>query len=566
MVYVHLKNFLARISLTTGIAIFTTILVFIPVTIIALNFMGYIPGSRSCQLTLVNGVSPCYLGYITWLVLSVAVTLITGILALADVKTQTSFLAPIIGGTFLITALYDLYSLLTEIGLKQPVAEDYFYMRWFISRSLLTFLMITSVAYHTIRQHQTATKSAVSQLLSLYVVTLGLVVSFSPVFDTITFISGTGSIISSPYELAILVLQGLIAILLWNHRTREKTNTFEKTVLLSFIPAMLAQVSMSLHKVPFDIYFNSACYLRLVSFVLPFIGLCMKHINASLKRKKIIRRLHQEISARTLAQRSLEDREKQLALTQLHLKQKIEALNESNVNLEKFAYTASHDLQEPLRKIRAFGDLLRKNYTPNLDNKGVDYIDRMNNAASRMQAMIDSLLSFSQSKSIKTEFVSVSLKSIIEDVLADLEYLIQKKKAVIHFEANVKLPAIPSQLHHLILNLLSNALKFQVDDNTPKINIRAFFSSEDHPLPEINTLESDSPYCILKISDNGIGFDNEDAGRIFDLFYRLHSRTEYEGSGIGLSIVKKIADNHKAVIEAEGIVGKGATFTVYLPI
>lgn len=256
-------------------------------------------------------------------------------------------------------------------------------------------------------------------------------------------------------------------------------------------------------------------------------------------------------------------------VTELHeaerqLQEKINELNMSNRELEQFAYVASHDLQEPLRKIRAFGERLSTKYAPQLDQEGQDYISRMQNAAERMQALIDDLLAFSRATRDTTSFSPIQLGNLINKVVSELDFSIEASAAQINIEVDVEVEGISSQLAQVFQNLLSNALKFVKPDVPPQIAISSVIVpgsslSFPHVVP-------DQTYAVVTIKDNGIGFDEEYAEKIFDMFQRLHSRNEYKGTGIGLAIVKKIVEHHNGSISASSQLGQGATFNVILPI
>ena len=247
------------------------------------------------------------------------------------------------------------------------------------------------------------------------------------------------------------------------------------------------------------------------------------------------------------------------------LKYKIEELNRSNQDLEQFAYIASHDLQEPLRKIMAFGDRLNTKYGEELGPDGQFYLSRMLDAASRMKILMENLLSYSR-VSTKTEpYELVDLGLTIESILSDLEMKIQDVDAQITMMPMPILNALPTQMQQLFQNLISNALKFIKPNVRPVISIEAYESS----LEEISLLGipfKNSKYYKIIISDNGIGFDAEYAEKIFLIFQRLHGRSEFEGTGLGLAICKKIIDNHHGCIIAKSELNEGAVFTVYLPV
>ena len=246
------------------------------------------------------------------------------------------------------------------------------------------------------------------------------------------------------------------------------------------------------------------------------------------------------------------------------LKYKIEELNRSNQDLEQFAYIASHDLQEPLRKIMAFGDRLNTKYGEQLGSDGQFYLSRMLDAASRMKILMENLLSYSR-VSTKTEpFELVDLSLTIENILSDLEMKIQDVDAQITMMPMPTLNALPTQMQQLFQNLITNALKFIKPNEKPIISIEAYVAD----LKEISLLGipfKHSKYYKIVVSDNGIGFDTEYAEKIFLIFQRLHGRSEFEGTGLGLAICKKIVDNHHGFIIAKSEKNNGATFTVYLP-
>ena len=246
------------------------------------------------------------------------------------------------------------------------------------------------------------------------------------------------------------------------------------------------------------------------------------------------------------------------------LKHKIEELNRSNQDLEQFAYVASHDLQEPLRKIMAFGDRLSTKHGEQLGADGQFYLSRMLDAANRMKILMENLLSYSR-VSTKTEpFELVDLGSTIESILSDLEMKIQDVDAEISMTPMPILNALPTQMQQLFQNLISNALKFVKPHEKAIISIEAS-EADKKEMSLLGVPFKNSLYYKIVVKDNGIGFDNEYAEKIFLIFQRLHGRSEFEGTGLGLTICKKIVDNHQGFIMAKSELNKGAFFTVYLP-
>lgn len=250
------------------------------------------------------------------------------------------------------------------------------------------------------------------------------------------------------------------------------------------------------------------------------------------------------------------------------LQQANSSLHRSNENLERFAYVASHDLQEPLRKIRSFGELLSLRYGEQLDELGRDMLNRMQSAAQRMDELIRSLLTFSRINTPTFTAAPIALEKLLLDIEADLEVVIQERKAVISFDST--LPTVwgdEAQLRQLFQNLLTNALKFVAPGMEPRIRISSrFVDAMDVPnLPETHS-SSTNQFAEISVADNGIGIDPVNYEKIFGLFTRLHGRTAYEGTGIGLATTKRVAENHGGAVAVESEPEKGTTFRVYLPV
>jgi PAS domain S-box-containing protein len=231
-------------------------------------------------------------------------------------------------------------------------------------------------------------------------------------------------------------------------------------------------------------------------------------------------------------------------------------LARSNSELEQFAFVASHDLQEPLRKIQSFGDRLRSKCEAAIAPEAHQYLDRMQNAAARMRTLIDDLLAFSRVIRSSEPFVPVDLGMIVKEVLSDLEVRIERTHAKIELGTLHTVEADPMQMRQLLLNLIGNALKFQPPNAQPSVKITS---------RTFTTLSGDE-LCELSIEDNGIGFDEKYLEKIFAVFQRLHGRNEYEGTGVGLAVCRRITDRHHGTITARSQLGKGATFIVAMPV
>lgn len=246
------------------------------------------------------------------------------------------------------------------------------------------------------------------------------------------------------------------------------------------------------------------------------------------------------------------------------LNRKAAELARSNAELEQFAYVASHDLQEPLRKIQAFGDRLKAKVDAVGLQDGRDYLDRMQGAAARMSTLISDLLTFSRVISASQPFVPVDLNTVVKGVLSDLEVRIEQTKGRVEVSALPAIEADPMQMRQLLQNLIGNALKFQPPDAQPHIKIDAKILKN----PFAGSPDED-PYaeqCELSVQDNGIGFEEKYSEKIFAVFQRLHGRTEYEGTGVGLAVCRRITDRHGGTIQAHSKPGEGARFVITFPV
>jgi PAS domain S-box-containing protein len=253
--------------------------------------------------------------------------------------------------------------------------------------------------------------------------------------------------------------------------------------------------------------------------------------------------------------------QKQLLNSQVKLEEKVKELNRSNHDLEQFAYIASHDLQEPLRKIRSFSDLLEKNIDDR--DKSLGYLQKIDQASSRMQTLIKDVLNYSRLSRSEGIFGQADLNEILTNVKLDMELLIDDKKAVVKASSLPVISGIPQQLYQLFYNIISNSLKFSRD--TPEIIVthRKLEAADIEASPDLNAR---TQYVRISIRDNGIGFEQKHARQIFTIFKRLNSKDVYAGTGIGLALCKKIVDNHHGLIEAFSEPGKGTEFVVILPV
>jgi light-regulated signal transduction histidine kinase (bacteriophytochrome) len=262
---------------------------------------------------------------------------------------------------------------------------------------------------------------------------------------------------------------------------------------------------------------------------------------------------------------------KELNDIKLNLEQKVEArtteliqankeLETSNAELQQYAFIASHDLQEPLRKIITFSQIVKERFSNGTES--TQYVNRIITSAERMRTLINDLLSYSK-LAVTPAFVNMPLNLVVQDTLTDLELIIKETNANVVVEKLPAMEIIPDQVRQLFQNIISNAIKFSKKNMAPEIKIWSDLTNEKSAKGKP---VADGSYCRIYISDKGIGFNEQYLDKIFTMFQRLHGRAEYEGTGIGLSIVKKIVEKHNGIVTARSKEGEGTTFIIILPL
>jgi light-regulated signal transduction histidine kinase (bacteriophytochrome) len=290
-----------------------------------------------------------------------------------------------------------------------------------------------------------------------------------------------------------------------------------------------------------------------------FIDLYKKNHRLLAQEQKLVainKNLELEIHERKVS----EDKVKEL---NHKLLENIERLESANRDLDRFAFMASHDLQEPLRKMLMFSDRLGHKYKDVLDDEGKMFISRIQHAGERMQALIKDILLFSKTSIEKPVFVETDLNQILGEVLSEMENVIKDKNAIIHAEPLPSLSVNPVLMRPLFHNLISNAVKYAKKELQPLVKIYSEFSAgqNGHDPNEVK-----NKYCRIYVEDNGIGFDQKYSEQIFGMFKRLHLHSEFEGTGIGLALCKKIVEEHNGFITARSKVNEGSIFIISLPV
>jgi PAS domain S-box-containing protein len=247
---------------------------------------------------------------------------------------------------------------------------------------------------------------------------------------------------------------------------------------------------------------------------------------------------------------------------QAAVKERTAELEKKNIELEQFAYVSSHDLQEPLRKINMFSQRIMDSEYEQLSDTSKTYFNKITESVMRMSTSLKDLLNFN-SLDKEAHYEQVDLNEVLSGILKDLELLIYQKRAVIYSDQLPVIRAIPMQMHQLFYNLVNNALKFATEGVDPVIAINISIATPEQ-ISE-NKLNSDKQYFQINIKDNGIGFEQAYAEKIFEMFQRLHSKHSFSGTGIGLALCKKVVLNHEGLIKATSSPGEGATFQIILP-
>ena len=259
-----------------------------------------------------------------------------------------------------------------------------------------------------------------------------------------------------------------------------------------------------------------------------------------------------------------QNREKEKRATELiTANEELSTLHIVNKGLESFAYVASHDLQEPLRKIQTFTTRIVEKDYDTLSPNAKEYFQRIQDAAKRMQLLITDVLSFSQLNTGKDTFLRSDLGTIVQEVINEFKETIEAKKVIVETDVMDEVNIIPYQFRQLMQNLISNAIKFSNPEIAPHIKIKS--TTIRCSKPNNSNLLIGKTYCHISVSDNGIGFEQQYSEKIFEIFQRLHQKSKYSGTGIGLAIVKKIVENHKGIITATSQLNKETTFDIYIP-
>ncbi len=451
---------------------------------------------------------------------------------------------PVIGVALFCAGCMDAFHTLAATRLISAVAEntDLIPFTWALSRVFNAVIMIAGVGiFLSGKKISQANGMKFIILTSLIFAFIGyLLIYFAATSHDLPQTQFPDAIIRRPYDIIPLILFLFAGLAIYPLFAKRYPSIFASALLLSALPEVAVEIHMAFGSQRlFDSDFNIAHFLKIIAYVIPLVGLVLDYVQTyknQLKHHEQLERVHENLNIKAV-----------------ELNRSNDQLMQSNSELEKFAYIASHDLQEPLRKIQAFGDRLHKRVEILSDEKAIDYIERMQNSATRMRSLIDDLLKFSRVGSEDYVLKDIALADVLARVLDDLHISIDEKSAQITIGELPRVMGESNKLYQVFLNLLSNALKFSKAEQAPMITV----SSQQ-------VLIEKKSYWQIKVQDDGIGFEQEYADKIFEVFQRLHGRSQYQGTGIGLAICKKIVEKHNGIIYVESEVNKGSCFILLL--
>jgi len=490
---------------------------------------------------------------------AVCIAFFTVLLAFIHFHLQRDITTPIIGVSLCCAGIVDAFHALASDRLIQVMADNQQFIpfTWAISRIFNALIMIVGASLFLFRRERYRPETSARGLGTVLLIS----VAFGGIASGLIHVCATRpslpetilpeALITHPWDIAPLLLFLYAGLRVFPRFYQRYPSLFSHALIVSILPQIATQLHSTFGSTTlFDSHFNIAYFLRIIAYLVPLLGLLLDYI----------RTYHNLAAAHAALSKEIAERER----AQEQLKKTAAELARSNAELEQFAYVASHDLQEPLRKIQAFGDRLQSKCGEGIGERGRDYLERMQNAAQRMQRLINDLLDYSRVTSRAQPFTAVDLDAVIQEVLSDLEVRIEQTKAAVEVGDLPTLEADPRQMQQLLQNLLGNALKFHRPGVPPVVRVFSRSGGGEAVPPGEKTAEDS--YCQIIVEDNGIGFEEKYLDRIFKPFQRLHGRSEYEGTGMGLAICHKIVNRHGGHITARSTPEQGTTFIVSLPL
>ena len=468
--------------------------------------------------------------------------LFVAIFALSNYSITKDVTTPVIGIALFCSGCVAAFHTLAADRLIHGVADatNLVPFTWAISRVFNALIMIIGVSLFLFRKKEVVASNQNEKGQKGIMLILFVGVSFACLAYIVIHLCATSenlpqtmypdALITRPWDVATLVLFLIAGVVVYPLFYKKYKSIFAYALILSAVPEVITEMHMAFgSKALFDNHFNIAHFLKIIAYVIPLLGLLFDYIYTYQEELRVIETLKQ---------------------TELKLKTEQLSLAASNKELQQFAYVASHDLQEPLRVVGSYMELLEKRYADKLDEKGLKYIDRAVEATIRMSTLINDLLMLTKLESKGGSLESINTTEMMEAVVRDMEVLIKEKGAIINYKDLLDVSGDPTQLHQLFQNLINNGLKFSREGVAPIIDITA------------KVIGSKIEFAI---KDNGIGMEKKYLERIFVIFQRLHGRGEYSGTGIGLALCKKIVERHGGTLRVESQPDKGSTFYFTLP-
>ncbi len=459
----------------------------------------------------------------------------TVLLAFSQFRMTGDITTPIIGMALFCAGCMDAFHTLAAARLITAEAsnQDLIPFTWAICRIFNAMIMIIGVSLF-LRKDFNFRLAGVPFLIGtsvLFMVLAYAIISYCANSASLPQTQYPDSLITRPYDVIPLVLFAFAGLYLYPKFYRKVPSLFAHALIISAIPEVVVELHMAFgSSALFDSHFNIAHFLKIIAYVVPFLGLMLDYIRTYREQQQ--------------AHEALEISQTELELQAGKLKIINEELTTSNAELEQFAYIASHDLQEPLRTVTSFLQLLERDCKEKVSDDGKKYIDFAVDGSMRMKQLIEGLLGVSRVGTSDQEMVATDTGEILQAVINTMHESIERSAAVIQYDELPTLHVDENQLHQLFQNLIGNAIKY-CDGTAPKIVVSA---------------EQVDGVWQFSVADNGIGMSSKHYSRIFQIFQRLHGREEYSGVGIGLAICKKIVERHAGRIWVESTVGEGSTF------
>lgn len=500
-----------------------------------------------------------------WTALCIAV--LTALLAFVHARMARDTTLWLIGVALLCGGSMDAFHALAADYLMpgQLDAANFLPFTWALSRLFRALILFIGVAALVTSRRTRAPETSVRFLVVSSVGMAALAyaaIQLCATYEQLPRTVWPESWISRPFDALALGIYALGGGVVFPRLYRHHPTVFTHALVVGCVPEVVTQLHAAFGSTElFDSHFNAAHGVKIIAYLVPFLGLLMQYARSHERQRVALEKLEaarghllvtsaQLVAANEDLQREVTDRRR----AEEAVRAQADRLEESNQELSDFAYIASHDLNEPLRKVIAFGDRLAARAGDALGERERDYLRRMQRATRRMQTLIHDLLELSRVTTRGQPFERMDLHRVVSLVVSDLEVTIEEKGGRVELDGLPELDGDRGQLRQLMQNLIANGLKFHRPGVPPVVKVRG------------KVLDDPAGARVrLTVRDNGIGFDEKYLDRIFQPFQRLHTRTEYEGTGIGLAVVRKIVKRHRGTLRATSTIGRGSTFVITIP-